>query len=137
MPMNDRDQELLQDHFTATAALIALVALLAGCTAGPPRRITYVPVPESAINDYVRDPKLCSMAGGWWTGIGDGREVCVMQTLDSGKECTDDTQCQAYCSAGVGIPGGTKTAGKCAFDKRDMCRVPHVVGGEAQIVCLE
>jgi hypothetical protein len=120
------------------ASLIGLTVLLAGCASDASTRVVRVPVvPFAGINSDIHEANECSNAGGWWTEAGEGRDACVMLATDSGKECSDDTECQAFCAAEVGTPDGVATKGKCAIDMRSRCRMQHVLGGHARIECIE
>ncbi|RMD67421.1 hypothetical protein D6817_01695 [Candidatus Pacearchaeota archaeon] len=64
--------------------------------------------------------ELCEELGGRW-GIwqgeseNDGRAKysCNLPTTDGGKPCTDSSECESFCSAGVDAELGARTAGKC------------------------
>jgi len=122
-----------------TRALLAAVLMsVTSCTSNMSRHVTEVPVrPVAGVREDIRTPDDCTKAEGWWTVVSEGREACVVLAPDSGKECYDDTECQAFCSAEAGTPDGAAAKGRCAIDMRSRCRALHILSGHARVACVE
>jgi hypothetical protein len=60
----------------------------------------------------------CSARGGNWTTLGlpyPGKpKVCDLKTTDSGKVCSDSSECQGSCVAPEGIASSLKATGVCS-----------------------
>ena len=62
------------------------------------------------------DKESCETLGGVWKVWGDTRDSkpgCNLPTTDSGKSCTDSSQCESYCEAPKGSAIDAKVEGKC------------------------
>ncbi len=74
---------------------------------------------ETQITPTTRSPtdkNSCEQLGGqWkiWSNALNARPKCNLPTSDSGKECTDSSQCESYCQAEKSLKPGSQTTGKC------------------------
>ena len=74
---------------------------------------------ELSSRDWEINPtnkESCETLGGVWKVWGDARNPqpeCNLPTSDSGKSCTDSSQCESYCEAPKGSAIGAKAEGKC------------------------
>jgi hypothetical protein len=60
----------------------------------------------------------CSAQGGNWTTLGlpypSKPKICDLKTTDSGKLCSDSTECQGSCVAPEGVASSRKATGACS-----------------------
>ena len=103
----------------AQTALACFAVLVAACSE-PPGQLT-----ESCATllSYEAD---CTQRGGRWTGaFSDEDGVCQCPTLDSGKSCTDSSDCQTACTAKIATREectGAEVSGTCeAWTPVDGC----------------
>lgn len=63
------------------------------------------------------DKDSCEAKGGKWEQVDNPSSMpaCNLPTTDSGKICTDSSQCESYCQAPSGAATGAKVSGTC-FD---------------------
>lgn len=59
----------------------------------------------------------CEEAGGEWKKVGIApNEMCVLRTKDGGRQCTDNSECEAGCRAPENAKAGERAVGICIYD---------------------
>lgn len=118
---------------------VGWLMLVASCATTGEDRVIHVPVrPVAGIDPDIHDADACTKSGGWWTVVGrDRNEVCVIQAHDSGKACTDDSECEAFCMGPAGTSAGSAIAGTCSSGAIQPCGAMHVRQGRAVLSCVE
>ena len=119
--------------------LVGLLAVLSSCASPANDRVVRVPVrPAAGVDPDLRDADACTKAGGWWTTVGrEATEACVIRAKDSGKACTDDADCEAFCAAPNGASAGSTATGTCTSGETGSCDAMHVRQHRAVVSCVE
>jgi hypothetical protein len=100
--------------------------LVAGVGLAAPKPVRKVPKTEAE----------CVAEHGRWGRYGEGQlAYCNLPTLDGGRICHANRECEAGCLAPAGTPAGQKTAGYCAYDHDNHGCVTSVRAGEAWLSC--
>ena len=67
------------------------------------------------------DQEQCTSAGGTVRGVGMfGTPACVKPFPDSGKSCSDKSECQGLCKAPESAVIGSRSTGACQKDTHDV-----------------
>jgi len=82
----------------------------------------------------------CLARDGIWSGTGEANVALCSKTIrDSGKPCSDHSQCQTLCKTHSQVEAGHRTTGTCyaSYSIRGGC-IQGVAHGHAEgIVCLD
>ena len=91
--------------------------------------------PKAPINSLVD----CTTAGGEWKKVGlAGNLACVLKTKDAGKSCTDSSQCEERCLAGIDQADSAKTAGQCQATNQPFGCFAEIKDGVAEpALCID
>ena|SRR6218665_1890633 len=83
----------------------------------------------------------CIGRGGNWTTLGlpaPGKpKICDIKTNDSGKSCTDSSQCEGSCLAPGKAGPGTATAGSCSTYVANFGNVTQVKNGKVEQINVD
>ena len=83
----------------------------------------------------------CAARGGSWTTLGlpyPGKpRVCDLQATDSGKVCSDSSECQGSCLASDSAASGVKTTGTCSAYVSNFGNVKLVEHGKVVLLNVE
>ena len=83
----------------------------------------------------------CGARGGNWTTLGlpyPGKaKTCDLKTTDSGKVCSNSSECQGSCIAPDGVASGLKTLGKCSAYVSNFGNVNLVEHGKVELLNVE
>lgn len=71
---------------------------------------------------------VCKLSGGGYWKV---RGVCVYDTKDAGKLCSDSSECESYCMAPGGSDIGAEAIGKC-LERTDANCIKEVKNGIVQ-----
>lgn len=75
--------------FLMMLGFIFSLTAIAACSTKPDRSVT---------KSLAMTEAACSIQGGTWQRMGRaGNYACVLTTVDSGKSCTDSSQCEERC----------------------------------------
>ena len=114
--------------------ITALCLVLAGC-AHPAVR---VPVAKPVIPQTESD---CIAKGGSWTTLGlpmpDKPKTCDLKASDSGKFCTDSSECQGICMASESALVGSRTTGQCSVYLSNFGNVRQITKGVVEDLNIE
>ena len=111
------------------------VPLVVSACAGPrlAATVTKPVVPQSAAE--------CAARGGNWTTLGlpyPGKpKVCDLKATDSGKVCSDSSECQGSCVAPDSIASGAKAIGTCSAYVSNFGNVKLVEHGKVVLLNVE
>lgn len=73
----------------------------------------------------------CQRLGGDTTLNYRAQLVCNLKTKDSGRVCTDSSECEGYCRAPGSAVAGSKVSGFCSKYQQKSTDYQEVVGGVA------
>ena len=83
----------------------------------------------------------CVGRGGSWTTLGlpaPGKpKICDLKTKDSGKSCTDSSQCEGSCLAPSKATPGTAAAGSCSEYVANFGNVTQVSNGKVEQINVD
>ena len=83
----------------------------------------------------------CGAQGGNWTTLGLSYpakpKVCDLKTTDSGKVCSDSSECQGSCIAPKGAARGIKAMGTCSAYVANFGNVGLVEHGKVEWLNVE
>ncbi|WP_139351319.1 hypothetical protein [Rhodanobacter sp. B05] len=83
----------------------------------------------------------CGARGGNWTALGlpyPGKpKTCDLKTTDSGKVCSNSSECQGSCIAPDGVAGGLKAIGKCSAYVSNIGNANLVEHGKVELLDIE
>lgn len=83
----------------------------------------------------------CAARGGNWAVLGlpyPGKpKICDLKTTDSGRVCSDSSECQGSCVAPEGVEGGLKTIGTCSAYMANFGNVRLVEHGKVELLNVE
>jgi hypothetical protein len=83
----------------------------------------------------------CTARGGNWTTLGlpyPGKpKVCDLKATDSGKICSDSSECQGSCVAPDSVASGAKTSGTCSAYVSNFGSVKLVEHGKVVLLDVE
>ena len=81
----------------------------------------------------------CTTARGEWKKVGlAGGLACVLQTKDAGNSCTDSSQCEERCLAGIDQTDSTKVVGQCQATNQPFGCFAEIKGGVAEpALCID
>ncbi len=83
----------------------------------------------------------CGARGGNWTTLGlpyPGKpKVCDLKATDSGKVCSDSSECQGSCVAPDSVASGLKTTGTCSAYVSNFGNVKLVEHGKVVLLNVE
>ncbi|MDE2157230.1 MAG: hypothetical protein KGJ32_15300 [Xanthomonadaceae bacterium] len=83
----------------------------------------------------------CAARGGNWTALGlpfPGKpKVCDLKAADSGKACSDSSECQGSCVAPDNIASGAKASGTCSAYVSNFGNVKIVEHGKVVLLNVE
>jgi hypothetical protein len=109
--------------------------LVISACAGPRLAAT---VPKPAIPQTATE---CGARGGNWTTLGipyPGKpKVCDLKTTDSGKVCSDSSECQGSCLAPDRVASGVKASGTCSAYVSNFGNVKRVEHGKVVLLNVE
>lgn len=82
------------------------------------------------IGYFASEEYRCKVSGGHWGQLSlDPQKYCNPATLDAGKECTDESQCDGYCEAKRNAVIGSKDIGMCSeYELESGCTTAIVNG---------
>jgi hypothetical protein len=108
-----------------------IVPLVVSACAGPRLAAT---VAKPAIPQTAAE---CSARGGNWTTLGlpyPGKpKVCDLKATDSGKVCSDSSECQGSCVAPDNIASGAKASGTCSAHVSNFGSIKIVEHGKVML----
>jgi hypothetical protein len=114
---------------------LSIVPLVVGACAGP-RSVATVAKPS-----VPQTEAECAARGGTWTTLGlpyPGKpKVCHLKAEDSGKVCSDSSECQGSCVAPDNVASGTKASGTCSAYVSNFGNVKVVEHGKAVLLNVE
>jgi hypothetical protein len=114
---------------------VTIVPLAASACAGPKLAATAArpAIPQTAVE--------CAARGGNWTTLGlpyPGKpKVCDLKATDSGKVCSDSSQCQGSCIAPDSVASGVKASGTCSAYVSNFGNVKLVEHGKVVLLNVE
>jgi hypothetical protein len=114
---------------------VTIVPLMASACAGPKLAATAArpAIPQTAAE--------CAARGGNWTTLGlpyPGKpKVCDLKATDSGKVCSDSSQCQGSCIAPDSVASGVKASGTCSAYVSNFGNVKLVEHGKVVLLNVE
>lgn len=115
-------------------ALASLFLLVSACAAR--QAVTTVATPS-----IPQTESECSAHGGHWTTLGlqySGKpKGCDLETTDSGKLCSDSSECQGSCVAPEGVAAGLETSGTCSAYVSNFGKLKLVEHGRAVLLNVE
>jgi hypothetical protein len=121
---------------TFLRVLVLIVAsLVASACAGPNLSATLAKpaIPQTAVE--------CAARGGDWTTLGvpyPGKpKVCDLKATDSGKTCSDSSECEGSCVAPDSVASGVKASGTCSAYVADFGNVKRVEHGKVVLLNVE
>ena len=83
----------------------------------------------------------CAARGGNWTTLGvpyPGKpKVCDLKASDSGKVCSDSSDCQGLCVAPDSVASGAKANGTCSAYVSNFGNVKRVEHGKVVLLNVE
>ena len=83
----------------------------------------------------------CLARGGSWTTLGlpmpDKPKTCDLKATDSGKTCTDSSQCQGACLAPATAAAGAAATGSCSAYLANFGNVSLVTNGVVEQLNVE
>ena len=113
--------------FLRVLVLLIVPLVISACAA--PRLVAPVAkpaVPQTAVE--------CAARGGDWTTLGvpyPGKpKVCDLKATDSGKVCSDSSECQGSCVAPDSVASGAKASGTCSAYVSNFGNVKRVEHGK-------
>ena len=112
-----------------------IVPLIVSACAGPRLAATVAKpsIPQTAAE--------CTARGGAWTTLGlpyPGKpKVCDLKATDSGKVCSDSSECQGSCVAPDSIASGSKASGTCSAYVSNFGNVKLVEHGKVVLLKVE
>jgi hypothetical protein len=115
--------------------VLITVALLASACAGqrPVATVAKPSIPQSEAE--------CGARGGNWTTLGlpyPGKpKVCDLKATDSGKVCSDSSECQGLCVAPDSVASGLKANGTCSAYLSNFGNVRVVEHGKVGLLNVE
>jgi hypothetical protein len=111
---------------------VAICLALAGCA----RQVVSVVRPV-----IPQTETECIAKGGAWTTLGlpmpDKPKTCDLKATDSGKHCTDSSECQGICLAPQSAQAGSRAAGQCSVYLSNFGNVRQVSGGVVEELNVE
>ena len=117
------------------ALVLSIVPLLISACAGPRLAAT---VPKPAVPQTAAE---CGARGGNWTTLGisyPGKpKVCDLKTTDSGKACSDSSECQGSCVAPDSVVSGVNASGTCSAYVSNFGNVKLVEHGKVMLLNVE
>ena len=115
--------------------VLITVASLASACAG---QRSVAPVAKPSIP---RTEAECGARGGNWTTLGlpyPGKpKICDLKTTDSGKVCSDSSECQGSCVAPDSVASGLKATGTCSSYVSNFGNLKLVVHGKVVLLNVE
>jgi hypothetical protein len=121
---------------TFLRVLVLIIAPLSVSACANPRLAATVAkpaVPQTAAE--------CSARGGNWTALGlpyPGKpKVCDLKTTDSGKVCSDSSECQGSCLAPERVMSGTHAVGTCSAHVSNFGNIRLVEHGKVESLDVE
>jgi hypothetical protein len=115
--------------------VLIITSLVVSACAGPRLAATVAKpaVPQTAAE--------CVARGGHWTTLGvpyPGKpKVCDLKATDSGKACSDSSECQGSCVAPDSVATGLKATGTCSSYLSNFGNVKLVEHGKAMLLHVE
>lgn len=83
----------------------------------------------------------CGARGGNWTTLGlsyPGKpKVCDLKTTDSGRVCSDSSECQGSCLAPDSVSSGLKAVGTCSAYVSNFGNVKLLKHGKVELLNVE
>ena len=114
---------------------LSIVPLVVGACASS-RSVATVAKPS-----VPRTEAECVARGGTWTTLGipyPGKpKVCDLKTTDSGKVCSDSSECEGLCVALDSIASGVKASGTCSAYVSNFGNVKLVEHGKVVLLNVE
>ena len=112
-----------------------IVPIVVSACAGPRLAAT---VAKPAIPQTAAE---CTVRGGNWTTLGlpyaGEPKVCDLKATDSGKVCSDSSECQGSCIALDSIASGVKTSGTCSAYLSNFGNVKLLAHGKVVLLNVE
>jgi hypothetical protein len=114
--------------------LISIPVLVSACAGQRPVATVAKPsIPQTET--------ACSARGGNWTTLGlpyPGKpKICDLKTTDSGKLCSDSSECQGSCIAPEGVARGLKATGTCSAYVSNFGNLKLVEHGKVVLLNVE
>lgn len=118
------------------ATIISLSFLLTACYNTTPKAPD---APKNTPKAPITSLVDCTTAGGEWKKVGlAGNLACVLKTKDAGKSCTDSSQCEERCLAGIDQTDTTKVVGQCQATNQPFGCFAEIKDGVAEpALCID
>jgi hypothetical protein len=111
---------------------MVICLLLAGCAHSP------APMAKPSIPQTQAE---CIAKGGSWTTLGlpmaDKLRTCDLKATDSGKSCTDSSECQGICVAPPSAQAGSRVTGQCSVYLSNFGNIRQVTDGVVEELNVE